>query len=293
MSQAPAQPLRNVSRSVPLAALLNPVRTWSDLWRKRGLIVQFTQRELLSRNRGSVLGFFWTLLQPLLMLSVYTFVFAVVWKARWGTGADAASESNAIFALSVFCGLIVFDVFASTVGAAPALIVNHANFVKKVIFPLELLPLAQLGAALCTCAISTLILLVGNALFGTGISATLYYLPLVLAPVVLFAAGVAWLVASLGVFLRDLKQAVSGLLLPVLFFMTPIFYPADRVPEGFAWVLHVNPLAGIVENARRVALQGQVPGWGDLLTVSVLSLITFQVGYAFFMKSKRGFADVI
>jgi lipopolysaccharide transport system permease protein len=282
--------MRLMSQGVPLATLLSPVYLAATLLAQRGLLVQFVQRELLARNRGSSLGIFWTLLQPLLMLCVYTFVFAVVWKARWGSDEN---ESNVIFASSVFCGLIVFDIFGSTVGAAPTLIINNANFVKKVIFPLELLPLAQLGAALCTSLISIIILVSGNAIFGTGLWMTVLLLPLILLPVIMFSAGVAWIISALGVFLRDLKQIVAGLLLPVLFFVTPVFYPSSRVPEAFAWILAVNPLAPMVENVRRVTLQGVGPDWPGFFATLLIGYVTFQAGYAFFAKSKRGFADVI
>jgi len=293
VNQAPAPALRMMSERASLASLLSPISMAKSLYSLREIVIRFSERELLSRNKGSALGFIWTVLQPLLMLAVYTFVFAVVWQAKWGVGGAAAGESNATFALSVFCGLIMFDLFAATVGASAAIVVNNANYVKKVIFPLEALPLAQLGAGLCTFAISLLILLTGNFFFGSGLSKTVYFVPLVLLPMVALAAGVAWFVASLGVYLRDLRQLVSGLLLPVLFFVTPVFYPSERVPAAFAWILAINPLAGLVENARRVMLYGQMPDWPSLITVAVVSLLAMQLGYAFFMKSKRSFADVL
>lgn len=290
-TDAAAPELRLMSERPALSRLASPFFMVKSLWVLRGLVMVFSQRELLSRNKGSVLGFAWTLLQPLLMLAVYTFVFAVVWKARWGSGAG--EESNATFALSVFCGLVVFDIFASTVGASASIIVNSSNYVKKVIFPLEVLPLAQLGAGMVTALASLSILLAGQAIFGGGVSLTVVAVPLVLAPVLALSAGVGWLVASLGVFLRDLRQLVSGLLLPVLFFVTPVFYPSHRVPAEFTWVLTFNPLAGIVENVRRVVIMGEWPLWGSMAMVMGISLVVMQVGYAFFMKSKRSFADVL
>jgi lipopolysaccharide transport system permease protein len=273
-----------------IGALLSPlhlIRTLASAW---PLVIQFSRRELASRNKGTTLGMAWTFLQPLLMLSVYTFVFAVVWKARW---SGAETESNALFATSVFSGLIVYEVFGATVGVAPVIVVANANYVKKVIFPLEVLPIAQLGASLCVCAVSVLILLTGNFLVAGTVSRTLWLFPLVLVPLVCFTSGVAWLLASLGVFLRDLKQAVGGVLLPVMFFMTPIFYPPERVPESFRWVIACNPLASIVDAARRTLLQGREPDWRSLAVAAVVGLIAMQLGYAFFMKSKRSFADVI
>jgi len=295
--------LRTVGAPISLRQLLSPATLAANLAASWPLITQFSKRELLNRNKGSSLGIFWTLLHPLLMLAVYTFVFAVVWQARWGVGDvggvagiaghTSAAESKGLFATSVFCGLIVFDVFASGVGAAAGLIVNNSNFVKKVIFPLEVLPLAQIGAGLLVSLISFAILLIANYVLNGKVSATVYLFPLVLVPLLSLTAGTAWFVASLGVFLRDLRQVVTGLLLPVLFFMTPIFYPPERVPAEFRWVVTWNPMAPIVENARRVTLYGQMPDWMSLGIVTLIGLLVMQLGFAFFMKSKRSFADVL
>lgn len=285
--------LRPMSRIEPLVGLLSPIRLIRGLWASRGLIVQFSKRELFARNKGSTLGILWTLLHPLLMLVVYTFVFAVVWEARWTDGHAGEHESKVIFATSVFCGLIVFDIFGSTVGSACGLIVSHPNYVKKVIFPIEILPLTHLGAALCVSSISTCVLLAGNLLVTHRISATLWCYPLVIIPLIMFTAGIGWLLASLGVFLRDLRQVVSGVLLPVMFFMTPIFYPPSRVPEAFRWVTLSNPIAGVIDNARRTLLYGQYPDWSSLAYTTILGALVMQLGFAFFMKSRRSFADVL
>lgn len=287
---APAS-LRAANAPVSLVALLSPLHLARTLLARRTMIVQFALRELTARNKGTLLGLAWTFLHPLLMLAVYTFVFAVVWQARWG---DADGNANhALFATSVFCGLIVYDVFGSTVAAAPSLVVSQPNYVKKVIFPLEVLPLAQLGASLCVCGVSVIILVAGNLLLAGSVSPTIWLFPAVLAPLLCLAAGVAWFLAALGVFLRDLKQLVVGVLVPVLFFVTPIFYPPERVPESFRWIIAVNPLAAIVDNARRTLLYGQWPDWHSLGLSTLAGVVALQLGYAFFMKGKRSFADVI
>ena len=286
---APAPSLRLMGAAPSARDLLSPVSLAGGLWSHRALISQFTRREFLARNRGSSLGFLWTILHPLLMLAVYTFVFAIVWNARWG----GAGESQGLFAVSVFCGLIVWEIFSSGVGAAPALIVNNTNLVKKVIFPIEILPLATIGAALIVSAISLTILLIANIFVSGGVSTTLWALPIVVIPLLALTCGISWLVASLGVFLRDLRQLVAGILLPVLFFTTPIFYPAERVPESFRWLIDYNPMAHIIESARRAALFSRQPDWTSLAIVTLVSLVAMQLGYAFFMKSKRSFADVL
>lgn len=269
--------------------LLNPAAMAGNLWTNRALIHQFIRREFLARNRGSALGFLWTILHPLLMLAVYTFVFAIVWNARWG----GENESKGLFAVSVFCGLIVWEVFSGGVGPAAGLVVSNTNLVKKVIFPIEILPLAGIGTAVVVSGIS-LVILLGAAFFINGtVSTTLWAFPAVLVPLVALTCGVSWLVASLGVFLRDLKQLVSGILLPVFFFTSPIFYPAERVPESFRWIISYNPMAHIIEGARRTLLFSKQPDWLSLGVVTLFSLIVMQLGYAFFMKSKRSFADVL
>jgi lipopolysaccharide transport system permease protein len=274
---------------VPLALLLNTSALASSLWQRRELIWQFTRRELVARNRGSQLGLAWNILHPFIMLAVYTFVFAVVWKARWG---DGPAESPWTFALAAFCGLILLEIFSATVGAAPMLIIWNPGFVKKVIFPLEILPIATLGCALILSLIGFIVIVAGNLFLSGRVSATLYLFPLVLLPLLMLTMGVSWLVASLGVFLRDIKQVVT-VCLQILIFVTPIFYPLHRVPEGFRAVLQYNPFAALVDGARCTLLWGRQPDWPSLILVGAIGLIAMQLGYAFFMKSKRGFADVL
>jgi lipopolysaccharide transport system permease protein len=285
--------MREVGGVVPLAQLLSPVTLMANMRANWTLVVQFSKRELMSKNKGSSLGIVWTIVHPLLMLAVYTFVFAVVWQAKWGMGGGTGEESKAQFAISVFCGLIVFDIFASCVGPSTGLIVNNSNFVKKVIFPLEVLPVSLLGAGLCIGGISTSILLIANGVLNSKVSETLYMFPLVLVPLMAWTMGLSWLVASLGVYLRDLRQVVAGVLLPVFFFATPIFYPPERVPAGFEWVVTWNPMAPVIDASRRTLLYGQVPDWMPLGVVTLVGFIVLQLGFAFFMKSKRSFADVL
>jgi lipopolysaccharide transport system permease protein len=275
--------------------LLNPFRAASDLWEMRGLLGQFTARLLSERHRGSYLGLLWAILHPLLMLGVYTFVFAVVWQAKWGgtVGNDKGS-----FALTLFAGLLIFDVFSAGVAPAPGLIVENPNYVKKVVFPLEVLPIAAVASSLALGSVGLCVLLLGKAIMGGGesgprVSPTLYMFPLLLPGLLALTAGVTLFLASLGVFLRDIRPLVQGLVLQVLFFMTPIFYPVERVPEWLRGVLAWNPLAVYVEAGRRTLVEGRAPDWPALAIITLVSLAVFQFGFAFFMKSKRGFADVL
>lgn len=275
--------------SRPLGYLLRPDATLRDLWRRRDLIRQLTRRELAARYRGTVLGALWSFLLPLAMLAIYTFVFSVVFEARFDT---PVSGSRAEFALMLFAGLHLHALLAETLTAAPELIIANPSYVKKVVFPLEVLPVVRLGSALVHALISAGLIAVGGIVFMKQASMTMLLYPLVLAPLVMFTLGLGWFLASLGVYLRDIAQVV-GVLVTVLLFLTPIFYPLSAVPPAFQTVLRLNPLTVIVEAARRTLLRGEAPEWGWFVIVFVASAAAMQLGYAWFMKTKRGFADVI
>lgn len=273
------------------AALLHllPFRTLAGLWRRRELIGELVLREVQKRYRGSMLGVAWAFLLPLTTLIVYTTVFSGILKTRWG---DDPRESAFEFGLTMFAGLIVFDVFSEILQTAPRLIVQNTGYVKKVIFPLEVLPVAALGSALIHGAFSLVILSVGLPLLTGHISLTVFLFPLVALPLIMLTLGIAWFVASLGVFLRDVDQVLS-VIARLLFFVTPIFYPNSLVPGWLRWALYVNPLAVLVEQSRRTLVWNQPPQWFLWGSVTVVSLIVMQLGYAWFMETKRGFADVL
>lgn len=267
----------------------NPAVFLPVLWRHRYLIRQLTWREVTGRYRSSALGFLWSLVTPLVMLSLYTFVFGLVLKARWpGTRAGNLAE----FGLMLFAGLTAFSLFSECVSRAPGLIASSPNYVKKVVFPLEVLPVSVLGSALFHTAISALILIVAQQLVSGTPVWTAVFLPLVLLPLVCLALGVSWFLASLGVFLRDIGHTVT-LVMQVLFFMTPIFYSQEAMPTRLQFLIRLNPLAPIVNNMRRVSVLGQPPRWEGLAFSMVVGLVVLCLGHAWFAKSKRAFADVI
>lgn len=253
------------------------------------LIWQLTKREVIGRYKGSFLGLAWSFLNPLLMLVVYTFVFAVVFKARWGT---SASESKAEFALSLFCGLIAFNLFAENATRAPGLILANANYVKKVVFPLEILPLSILGASLAHCLIGIVILLAGVALFQEYLPWTIVFLPFVMMPLLFLAVGLSWFFASLGVFLRDL-QHLTPVAVQLLMFLSPVFYPITALPEPYRKWMLLNPLSVILENFRRVLIWNLPPDWHWLAFQTIAMAIFAWLGYAWFQKTRKAFADVI
>jgi lipopolysaccharide transport system permease protein len=277
------------SAPVGIVQHLSPLALARNLWRHRELIRQFTRREVQGRYRGSMLGLLWSLINPLVLLLIYTFVFGIVFKARWPHARTTSLEE---FALVLFCGITTFGIFSECVGRSPGLVISVPNYVKKVVFPLEVLPVSVLGAALFHALVSLAILVVGNLLIGGGIQWTIVLLPLVVLPLIFLGLGLSWLFASLGVFIRDINYAI-GLILQVLFFGSAVFYSPETVPEPFGGIVALNPLTGIVDNVRRVVLWGMLPDWARLAFWLPVTGVIMLLGYAWFMKTKKAFADVI
>ncbi|MBK8015758.1 MAG: ABC transporter permease [Betaproteobacteria bacterium] len=247
-----------------------------------------TRREVIGRYRGSVLGIVWSFLTPLLMLAIYTFVFSFVLKARWGAETGSKTE----FALFLFAGLIVHGLFAECVVRAPSLILSNPNYVKKVVFPLEMLPWVSMGSVLIHSLLSVIVLLTGYAWIYGGINWTVVFLPLILAPLIVFTMGVSWFLASLGTYVRDIGQLVN-IAVTVLLFMSPIFYPASVLPKEIRPLLFLNPLTFIIEQVRDVVVVGNNPAWFRLGAYALVSLCVAQAGFSWFQKTRRGFADVL
>lgn len=261
-----------------------------SLWHHRQLISQMTRREIVGRYRGSVMGLAWSFFNPIFMLVVYTFVFAVVFKARWGT--TGGEESKTLFAIVLFVGLIVHGLLAEVLNRAPSLVLTNANYVKKVVFPLEILPVVTMGAALFHSLISLAVLITTFALFNGYIHWTAIYLPLVLLPLIIITLGLAWMLASLGVFLRDVGQTI-GILTTVMLFMAPVMYPITAVPETLRPIVMANPLTFIIEQAREVLIWGHQPNWSGLGAYCVAAIFIAWAGFAWFQKTRKGFADVL
>lgn len=260
----------------------------ASLWRNRGLINASAKREVLGRYRGSVFGLLWSFFNPLFMLAVYTFVFSEIFKARWSGGSESKTE----FALVLFAGLIVFNLFAECINRAPSLILSNPNYVKKVVFPLEILPFVGLLAALYHAMISVGVWLMAYlALFGMP-QTTVLLLPLIIVPFALFIMGLSWALASLGVFLRDVSQFI-GVVVTTLMFMSPIFYPASALPETFRHILYLNPLSPVIEMTREVLYWGRQPDFALLGIYWLATVLIAWLGFAWFQKTRKGFADVL
>ena len=273
----------HASQPTSLIALAN------SLWRNRRLIAQMTRREVVGRYKGSALGLAWSFFNPVFMLAVYTFVFSVVFKARWSAGED---ESKTQFAVVLFVGMIVHGLFAEVLNRAPTLILSNTNYVKKVVFPIEILPVVSMGAALFHSLISLGVLLTAFVLFNGYLHWTAIFVPVVLLPFVIFTLGLAWLLASLGVFLRDVGQTVA-IFTTIMMFLSPVVYPVTAVPERMRPWLMANPLTFIIEQARDVLIWGYQPKWLALGAYTLAAVAVAWVGYAWFQKTRKGFADVL
>jgi lipopolysaccharide transport system permease protein len=267
----------------------SPAAMFTSLWRNRHLIWQLTQREVAARYRGSIIGIAWSFINPILMLTVYTFVFSVVFKARWRT---TGSESRADFALILFAGLIVFGLFSEVVNYAPRQIVSNPNYVKKVVFPLEILSWVSLGSVLFQSLVSMSVLLLAQLLINQSLPWTVVLFPLVLLPLIFASLGTAWFLAALSVYIRDISQ-ITAVLTTVLMFLSAIFYPLSALPEGYQAWLRLNPLAVIIAESRKVLLFGSLPDWSWLGIAMAMGLGIAFAGFWWFQKTRKGFADVL
>lgn len=257
-------------------------------WRHRALIWTLTRREVVGRYRGSVLGILWSFVLPVFMLAVYTFVFSIVFKTRWTAGSTSKTE----FALILFAGLLVFNLFAECINRAPTLIQQNQNYVKKVLFPLEILPIISLFAALFHTLVSYLVWQMFYVAFFGLPNVTVLLFPVVLVPLLLFTLGLSWMLAALAVYLRDIAQLV-GVLTTVLMFMSPIFYPLSALPQAYRSIIGLNPLAFPIEYARDVLLWNRLPDVTSFSLYSLGSVLMAWAGFACFQKLRSGFADVV
>ncbi|MGZ5529504.1 MAG: ABC transporter permease [Limisphaerales bacterium] len=273
----------HAAQPTSIVALVN------SLWRNRQLIMQMTKREVVGRYKGSVMGLTWSFFNPVFMLTVYTFVFSVVFKSRWGVDGD---ESKTQFAVVLFVGMIVHGLFAEVLNRAPMLILSNVNYVKKVVFPLETLPVIAMGAALFHSIISLCVLLAAFAIFNGYLHWTAIFVPLVFLPLVILTLGLAWIFASLGVFLRDVGQTI-GIITTVMMFLSPVFFPVTALPVEFRPWLMANPLTFIIEQTREVLIWGRLPDWIGLGIYTLAASVIAWAGYAWFQKTRKGFADVL
>jgi len=260
----------------------HPVAQQSYLW------WQLTRRDVVSRYRGSMMGIFWSFIAPVVMLVVYTFVFSTVFNARWG-GVDGGRSA---FALNLFAGMLVHGFFAESMARAPALIQQHSSYVKRMVFPLWILPLVVVGSALFHALVGFSVLLGAQLVMGQPLHWEVALLPLLLLPLMLMAAGVGWLFAAIGAFVRDLAQVVP-VLITVLMFMSPVFYPVTVLPEAYQRWMYLNPLTPPIEAARELLFLGELPSLSGFTLYALVAAAFSFICLMFFRRLSKGFADVL
>ena len=265
-----------------------PLEFLASAWRHRQLIRRLTRRQIESRYKGSVLGVLWAFIVPLMMLAVFTFVFSVVFKIRWGVDVEGRGQ----FALVLFSGLIVFNLFAHCVTQAPTMLLQNTNLIKKVVFPLEILPWIVLAEGIFNAVISYLVFFaVYFPVLGIP-PATTFLLPFILIPLSVFLLGAIWFLASTGVYVRDLSQGI-GVVATMFMFLSPVFYPLAEVPPKFRVILYMSPLTLVIRDVRNAVFWADMPHWGFWFASLAVAWAVAWFGFVWFMKTKKGFADVV
>jgi lipopolysaccharide transport system permease protein len=281
--------LDSSNKKVPFRQVVLPWEIARHLYQFKTLIYELTKRDIASRYRGSYLGIFWSFLRPLCMLCVFGVVFGYIFQSKLGRFPH---ESKVDFALALFAGLMIFDMFGECLGRAPTLILSNTNYVTKVVFPLEILPVTVVGAAFCHLLISLIPLLIGIAIAHGSVPLTALYVPVLLVPVVFLCLGTMWLFASLGVFFRDINSFVP-VLLTMLMYASAIFYSVDKVPPQLQLVVYLNPLA-ILIHQWRCAIMWRLPIDWSRYGMHFAGCAVFMIlSYIIFMRTKDAFADVI
>lgn len=268
--------------------LPTPASVVTSFWRHRHLIFSLAKRDVLGRYRGSSLGLLWALLSPVLQLATFTFVFGTIFESRW----DVELRSKGEFALLLFAGLVVFFFFADCINRAPGLVFENVSYVKRVVFPLEILPWVASLSGLFQAALNTLVLLAAYLLVVGLPPWTALAIPLLFVPLTLVVTGLSWFLASIGVYLRDVRQFVP-VLTTLVMFLCPIFYPLAAVPESFRHWIGLNPLAWIVEQTRGALFFARAPSPAGLVVATAVGWTVAWLGLAWFARTRRGFADVV
>lgn len=263
-------------------------RPFTAFGRHWGLTRELTRSEILGRYRGANFGLLWSLISPFLMLAVYTIAFGEILKSRW----PQAPDTNAEFGIILFVGIIVHGFFAECLTRAPKLMLENTSYIKRVVFPLEILPWTMLLSALFHTVMNLLVFMALSLLVFQQLSPMVVFLPLVLLPLVLLTIAVSWVVASLGVYIRDIAQ-VTPVIATAMFFLSSAIVPLEVVPERFRIVFQLNPLTFFIDQARAVALWGEQPDWMGLLWFTLGGLVAVYLASAWFRRTSRGFADVL
>lgn len=285
LEEAPAISREEISfEAEPVKDSVEPI---SSLWNHRTLVRMMVSRDFKGRYRGSLLGALWPLIHPVGHLLLYTFVFCVILKVRFGTDA---STSN--FALYLMSGLLAWGAISESIARSTTCILEVPNLVKRVVFPLEVLPIVVALSSAATQVGGMLILIACAIVYQGAVHQSLLFIPVIAFSQLLFTTGLCWLLASLGVYIRDMRHLIT-LGLSAWMYMTPIVYPASALPENLKFLIWINPVAGIVTDYRRVILEGRAPDFAMYTFYTAIAVAFFFSGYYFFVKTKRSFADVM
>lgn len=267
----------------------SPAALFKSIWKNRALIIKLSKRDIQSRYKGTLFGVIWSLLNPLIMLTVFTFVFGKIVQAKWG---HQHTDNMLDFSVALFCGLLIYFFFSEVIGRAATTIISNANYVKKVVFPLETLLLINLLSALYHFIMSFIVLLVLLFFSTWSFSIEALWVPLIVLPFVLLMLGLSWILAALGTYFRDINQLVAPGL-TALMFLSPIFYPLSSVHDRFLWVYMINPLTFVIEQLRSVLINSMPPNFLGLFLYYLVSFFVLYVGYLVFQNTRKGFADVL
>lgn len=267
---------------------LNPIRLLRDYWHNRFLIKQLVIREVYGRYQGTHLDFLWVVLEPLIMLAVYTVVFRVIFSRHW----YSEDESTLEFSIILFSGLLVFNFFRETINSAPKLVLRNTNYVKKVVFPLEILPLVSVLSGFYHFCVSLIILTVMYVVVYGNLHIEILYIPLIIFPYIFILIGASLFLASVGVFFRDIAQII-GMVVMATLFLSAIFYPIESIPEKYQLWFHLNPVAFTADQLRGAVIWGRAPQWQWMLFYYPVSIIISLLGFIWFQKTRKGFADVL
>lgn len=264
-----------------------------SLWANRNLIRRLTKRAIHDRYQGSLLGVFWSLLNPMIMIAVYTFVFSIVFKAKWSTDGGSGQDSNMHFAVILFCGLIVHSFFSEVLIKSPNLITTNVSYVKKIVFPIEVIVVVTICESIFYALINFAVLMVVLILVSDDpFKMQILFAPVVFLPLIILSLGVGWILSSLGVFIRDINQT-TGILSSMLLFMSPVFFPLSALPKNFQTLVKCNPLTFIIEQLRAVVIFGNSPDWLGLTVYTGVAIGVLIIGFSCFQLTRKGFADVL
>lgn len=266
---------------------IHPSQMFTTLWSNRDLFFQLVKRDILAKYRGSLMGVVWLLLSPLLMLSLYTIVFGVFMNVHWPN-----VDNNLMYSLIIYIGLIILNFFSECISRSPTLITSNPNFVKKVMFPLEIYPWVIVCSALFHTLINSIILSLFCLLLLGKIYLTIFFLPILFIPLIFITLGISWFLCSTGVFVKDTSH-IMVFIMQIIMYLSPVFYSISTLPQKYQKILLINPLTFIIEQARSSILFGKPPHWSGFFIYCIVSLGIAWLGFVWFQKTKRGFADVL